>query len=153
MRALSIKQPWAGLIAAGIKDIENRSWRTRYRGGVLIHASTGRSGRSLSDIAHDYDVAIGDELARLSTLVGGIIGSVEIVDCVTTSESPWFDGALDIRGRPNFGFALRDARVVPFHPMRGRLRFFDAPAPDPDTLLPSTLPMMTSTLGKYSLSH
>lgn len=39
MKALSIRQPWAWLIANGYKDIENRSWRTNYRGPVLIHAS------------------------------------------------------------------------------------------------------------------
>jgi len=39
MKALSIKQPWAYLIANGIKDVENRTWQTKYRGWVLIHAS------------------------------------------------------------------------------------------------------------------
>ena len=38
MKALSIRQPWAELIVAGLKDIENRTWRTDYRGPVLIHA-------------------------------------------------------------------------------------------------------------------
>ena len=32
MKALTIKQPWASLIVHGIKDIENRTWRTDYRG-------------------------------------------------------------------------------------------------------------------------
>lgn len=39
MKALSIKQPWASLIAHGIKDIENRTWRTHFRGKIYIHAS------------------------------------------------------------------------------------------------------------------
>ncbi len=39
MKALSIIQPWASLIATGIKDVENRTWRTNYRGEFLIHAS------------------------------------------------------------------------------------------------------------------
>lgn len=38
LRALTIRQPWASLIAAGVKTIETRSWRTSYRGPVLIHA-------------------------------------------------------------------------------------------------------------------
>lgn len=42
MKAISIKQPWASLIAHGIKDIENRSWRTNYRGRVLIHAGASK---------------------------------------------------------------------------------------------------------------
>ena len=38
MRALSIRQPWAWLIAEAVKDIENRRWATTYRGVFLIHA-------------------------------------------------------------------------------------------------------------------
>ncbi len=38
MKAISIHQPWADLIVFGHKDIENRSWTTRYRGRMLIHA-------------------------------------------------------------------------------------------------------------------
>src|SRR3954470_11772886 len=37
--ALSLKQPWAALLAAGRKTIEVRRWTTRYRGELLIHAA------------------------------------------------------------------------------------------------------------------
>lgn len=39
MRALSVKQPWANLIASGCKTIETRTWTTRYRGLLLIASS------------------------------------------------------------------------------------------------------------------
>ena len=39
MKAITIRQPWASLIVHGIKDIENRSWQTNFRGRVLIHSS------------------------------------------------------------------------------------------------------------------
>jgi hypothetical protein len=39
MKALSIIQPWATLLAMGAKKIETRSYRTPYRGPLLIHAS------------------------------------------------------------------------------------------------------------------
>ncbi|WP_245839042.1 ASCH domain-containing protein [Yersinia kristensenii] len=42
MKALSIRQPWAWLIVNGYKDIENRTWNTKCRGPVLIHASTAK---------------------------------------------------------------------------------------------------------------
>lgn len=38
MRALTIRQPWAWAIARGGKDVENRTWRTTYRGLIAIHA-------------------------------------------------------------------------------------------------------------------
>lgn len=39
MKALSIRQPWASLIAEGYKTIELRTWKTNYRGPLAIHAS------------------------------------------------------------------------------------------------------------------
>ena len=42
IRVLSVRQPWASLIAAGEKTIELRSWSTRYRGSVLIVAGVGK---------------------------------------------------------------------------------------------------------------
>jgi hypothetical protein len=50
---------------------------------------------------------------------GGIIGSVEIVDCVTESRSNWFYG--------RYGFVLRNPVALPFTPWRGQLGFFDVP--------------------------
>lgn len=41
MKALTVRQPWASLIAMGAKTIETRSWQTRYRGRILIHAAKG----------------------------------------------------------------------------------------------------------------
>ena len=39
MKAISLKQPWANLIAAGLKTIETRKWSTKYRGELLIVSS------------------------------------------------------------------------------------------------------------------
>lgn len=39
MKAISLLQPWATLIVIGAKKFETRSWGTRYRGPLLIHAS------------------------------------------------------------------------------------------------------------------
>lgn len=41
MKVLTLKQPWATLVAEGIKKYEFRSWKTKYRGKILIHAGTG----------------------------------------------------------------------------------------------------------------
>ena len=127
MRALSIRQPWAALIVQGIKDIENRPWRTRYRGRLLVHASLGRSGSTLKDVAQFHDVPITPELTQLCGLTGGIIGEVDIVDCVSASASSWFDGSLNSKGKRNYGFVLRQSRTLPFRPMPGRLGLFDVP--------------------------
>lgn len=43
MSYLSVRQPWAHAIVTGIKPIENRSWKTSFRGPLLIHAGKSRS--------------------------------------------------------------------------------------------------------------
>lgn len=134
MKALSIRQPWASLILGtcitGVpKDIENRTWRTHYRGPLLIHASS---------ICHpEYDWGEAWEFIfscpRLKARVhlphmrtkefplGGIIGQVDVVDCVESSDSPWFNGP--------FGFVLANPKPLPFYACRGRQGLFDIEIP------------------------
>lgn len=109
VKALSIMQPWAWLIVAGHKDIENRTWSTRFRGPVLIHA-----GKRIDGDAQDWEWPDIERPASFD--LGGIIGEADIVDCVTASTSPWFCGP--------FGFVIRNARPLPFRPCRGFLGFF-----------------------------
>lgn len=54
MKALSIKQPWASLIAHGIKDIENITWKTQFRGRIFIHASgTPAKGITINSLSNE----------------------------------------------------------------------------------------------------
>lgn len=41
MKALTLTQPWATLVAIGAKRIETRSWSTGYEGSLAIHAAKG----------------------------------------------------------------------------------------------------------------
>src|SRR2546427_6775937 len=88
LRALSIRQPWAWLVVNGYKDIENRSWRTNHRGSLLIHASSNRSEfeaiRSEIQKRHRVKIPPEEELN-----FGGIVGLIEVVDCVKTHPSKW----------------------------------------------------------------
>ena len=47
MKVITIKQPFASLIANGIKEYEFRTWKTKYRGKLLIQASKGVSLASI----------------------------------------------------------------------------------------------------------
>ncbi len=49
MKTLSIQQPWASIIIAGIKDVENRTWDTKYRGKLLIHASSKKVPQNIME--------------------------------------------------------------------------------------------------------
>lgn len=120
MKALSIRQPWAEAIVGRGQDVVNSSWPTTFRGPVLIHASQlvddpgfavmrqilERLGKYPCQGIHP------DDLRR-----GGIVGRAEIVDCVTSSPSPWFTGP--------HGFVLRNARPLIFRECNGSIGFFD----------------------------
>ena len=122
MKALSISQPWAWMIVHGWKDIENRQWSTRLRGRILVHASKGMTREEYQEafcLAREIRGLVDTLPSFLAIERGGIIGSVEIWDCVTQSESPWFFGP--------YGFALRDPMIITFKPFKGSLGFFDVP--------------------------
>ena len=121
MLALSIRQPWATLIMRGGKDIENRNWKTSVRGRILVHAAKGCTKQEF-EAANDFaSYALGREVTgTLSKMPrGGIIGSVEIVDCVSWSNSRWFVG--------EYGFVLRDPKPIKMIPYKGQLGFFNVP--------------------------
>lgn len=127
MKALSIQQPWAWCIINAGKDIENRKWKTKFRGRVLVHAS---SHIDLDDIQHLLDKGI-----RLPSRfeAGGIVGSIEIVDCVDKSDSKWFLG-------PN-GLVLRNPIALPFMPLKGKLGLFEVPYEMPANILQDFIPI------------
>ena len=126
MKALSIRQPWAGLIVSGFKDIENRTWSTNVRGRIYIHASatwavipTGVIQVVAERLSIRYGIAEDYLVNQLKPPQRGvIIGEVDIINCVRASESEWFDGP--------YGFQLGNPVVYqqPI-PYKGRLGFFE----------------------------
>ncbi len=124
MKAITLRQPWAWAIINAGKDIENRNWKTHFRGRVAIHAATGMT-RGEYDWACEYirGVDRGIRIPAYEDLErGAIIGSVEIVDCVQDSDSPWFTG--------KYGFVLaRPRRLREPIPCKGALSFWNV-SPD-----------------------
>lgn len=49
MKTLSVRQPWASLLVSGLKDIENRTWVSNYKGRILIHASSTKVPKNFAD--------------------------------------------------------------------------------------------------------
>ena len=104
MRVLTIRQPWASLIALGHKDIENRTWSTRYRGPLLIHAASAPSVNARE--AFRLAESLGVYLPAHELPLGRIVGVVRLDGCVSRSESPWFEGPV--------GWQLSGARALAF---------------------------------------
>ncbi|MFC3674707.1 ASCH domain-containing protein [Ferrovibrio xuzhouensis] len=146
MKALSIRAPWWWFILHGGKDIENRSWRTNFRGTVLVHAAKTIVKSNLRD-----DLACAGAIMKASghsqteiprwrdfldpQYRGALVGTVGITDCLSASTSPWFFGSR--------GFVLRNP--TPFRnqsggcpiPFKGAQGFFDVP----DDLIRNAVPM------------
>lgn len=68
LKVLSVRQPYAYLIIYGGKDVENRTWRTHYRGRLYIHSPSFQYS--------DY-------------ITSAIIGYVDLVDVISDSDSKW----------------------------------------------------------------
>lgn len=130
MKALSIRQPWAWLIANGYKDIENRDWPTHFRGEIYIHAGKTCTKAEYEDavdtakrINPDIEIPPLKELER-----GGIVGTCTITGCTDRTgftdrlQSPWFFG--------KFGFAIDNAKPMAMVPYKGKLGFFDVELDD-----------------------
>lgn len=119
--ALSIRQPWAISILQGGKDIENRSWDTKFRGKFLIHAAGKFTAEEVSAWrifcdAQEIPMGWAKDLTIQGLKVRGIVGEADLVDVVTESTSPWFCGP--------YGFVLRNVKPLPFVRCRGALGFF-----------------------------
>ena len=103
------------MVVNGYKDIENRSWSTKHRGKILIHASSRKVTKTeyaeFKKTCWRFKITVYPAVYQF--MIGGIVGSVEIVDCVEKFRSPWFFGP--------HGFPLKNARKLLFKPMNGKL--------------------------------
>lgn len=98
MKVLTVKQPWATLIANGNKRVEFRSWKTNYRGSLLIHAGKRRDEKGIKRLQK-----------YLSTVLpkGEIIAQVTLKDCILIDEelnSKLKEENIDIYGTNNIGY-------------------------------------------------
>jgi hypothetical protein len=141
MKSLSIKQPWAQLIASGIKDIENRKWKTHFRGRIYIHASakimdvefTDNQIKTLSENNINYS---GAGYPIKWKTVSAIIGEVEIIDCVVNHHSNWAektkgeyvgDGVFVLSEKPIYNWVLANPVLYdkPILNVKGKLSFWE----------------------------
>jgi len=125
IKALSVRQPWAWMIIHAGKDIENRTWPTKFRGRFLVHASKKMTQDEYklacyfaSYMRDPYGSRI--EVPSMDQLqYGGFIGSVEITGCTSMKKSRWFEGPV--------GFELANPEPMEFVPYTGTRFFFDVP--------------------------
>lgn len=119
MKALTLTQPWATLVAIGAKQTETRSWSTRYRGPLAIHAAKGWT----ADVVHvafsePYRQVLCDAGYSLFSLLprGVIVATCTLVDCVPTSRfqgNDFLDSAFGDFSAGRFAWILKDIKAFP----------------------------------------
>ena len=131
MKALSIRQPWAWLICAGYKDVENRYWPTKFRGRIYVHAGMKLDNKAWEGMWNRGLPVFHSLLLEpiVKQQLGAIIGEVDIVDCKyrfgeenDNLYSVWHEVGM-------YGFLLTNPILYdkPI-PCKGKLGFFSPPA-------------------------
>lgn len=152
MKAISIKQPWLHFIAEGWKTLEIRTWRTNYRGPLVLVASAqiDRHWISAATAEAYRSIRYGD------LLYGQAICTAELVDCrpmVKADEEAamcyWSPPIVKTGGSVLMGHKARYEqlyawqfknvqKINPF-PVKGRLSFYDVEMPGSDGIIPLTM--------------
>jgi hypothetical protein len=121
MKTLSIIMPWPLLIMNYGKDVENRSWKTDYRGRILVHVSK-KPRPDYRDIFNNVffpNLTEGEWGEINREWCGCIIGSVELADCVQNFKSPWAESGM-------WHWVLRDPVLLENPvPVRGSLGLWE----------------------------
>ena len=124
MKVITIKQPWATLIVKGYKEYEFRTWKTKYRGEILIHAGKGIDKDAMKRFEH----------LNLEYPSGCIIAKAIITDCVTVDnefrnkmlnkDSLVYKG-LTKENWNGYGFKLENVKEVERIKINGKLSLWD----------------------------
>lgn len=128
MKALSLKQPWAELVASGKKTIEIRKWNTHFRGEFLIHASKNTN--------KERETQFG--FKDLPT--GCIVGKATIIEVKKYLSQEEFEKDAEKHFAKGWwhpkahGFILKNAQRITPKPLKGQLNFFEVANSDQSTL-------------------
>lgn len=133
MKALTLTQPWASMVAIGVKTYETRSWSTPYRGPLAIHAAKGwpEEARRFAMMNGLVQTAVGNGALGYDRPIplGYVIAVCELVDVQPTggfapNETEASLGNWDV-GR--FAWKLENVRQVPWVLVRGMLGLWECP--------------------------
>lgn len=125
MKVLTIKQPFATLIAEGLKEYEFRTWKTKYRGELLIHAGKGVDKKAMKKF----------EKYNLDYPSGCILASVNLTDCVYIDDkarqmlkeknSLVYESIVKHTEWEGYGFKLENVKKIKPISINGKLSLWD----------------------------
>lgn len=124
MKVLTIKQPFASLIAEGYKEYEFRTWKTKYRGPLLIHAGLGVDKEAMKRY----------EKLNLNYPKGKIIAKVNLIDCLEVDNNLKrklkeknylvYQGAIN-SNKKEYALKLENVEKIEEISIKGKLSFWD----------------------------
>ncbi len=124
MKVLTIKQPFASLIAEGYKEYEFRTWKTKYCGPLLIHAGLGVDKEAMKRY----------EKLNLNYPKGKIIAKVNLTDCIEVDNNLKsklkeknylvYQGAIN-SNKKEYAFKLENVEKIEEISIKGKLSFWD----------------------------
>lgn len=125
MKVITVKQPFATLIAEGLKEYEFRTWKTKYRGEILIHAGKGIDKKAMKRYEH----------LNLEYPSGCIIAKATITDCIYIDDeakkmlkeknSLVYHGIINDENWKGYGFKLENVEKTNLIPVNGKLSLWD----------------------------
>lgn len=126
MKVITVKQPFATLIAEGLKQYEFRTWKSKYRGPLLIHAGLGVDKKAMERYKH----------LNLEYPTGCIIAVVNMTDCVYVDDklkeklanlNPLvYHGVIKYNSNwDGYGFKLEDVKKINPINIKGKLSLWD----------------------------
>ncbi len=131
MKVLTLHEPWATLVARGIKNIETRSWATKVRGRIAIHSGKREVAfpSNVGDVMRSHDIKCGD------LRYGVILATADLYECLEMDERVidnvyrlWGADEIDLGGYDygRYAWYLRDIKVLDSPiPVRGYQRLWN----------------------------
>lgn len=133
MRAVTVCQPYAELIASGVKRVENRSWEVKYRGRIYIHAGRSRewmTPRMVDGV--EFEPLTGLQVERMT--FGAVVALAALIYCAHIEDIraglfdrqfPWLKAHEHANGPWCWIFAENPVRITPPARYKGRQGLFD----------------------------
>jgi len=125
VKVVTIKQPFATLIKEGIKEYEFRTWKTKHRGKILIHAGQGIDKKAMKKYEH----------LNLEYPSGQIIAEATLTDCIPIDEEARkmleeknplvYSSIIKHKEWKGYGWKLENVKSIDPIPIKGKLSLWE----------------------------
>lgn len=112
MKVITVKQPFATLIAEGLKEYEFRTWKTKYRGEIFIHAGKGIDHKAMKRYEHlNLDYPLGCIIAK-AKVTDCLYVDDDMVNMLKKSDPLVYYGVINDPDFDGYGFKLEDVKKI-----------------------------------------